>query len=123
MPFITVTYPPKYPLTGSEKKWIERRESMEEKTGVFFCHYCKHLTEYYDEWIGYCDGMPCPVYPEELEAAMWKDAAEFEARTAAKLANRCRNTRPCTGEPCKECEARRLKQARLAVEEEMERTE
>lgn len=112
-------------LTEDEKKWIERRERMEEETGVFFCQYCEHLTEYYDEWIGYCDGMPCPVYPEELEAAMWKDAAEFEARVASSIARDAYN---CAGDEMlfQHQEGARpqgwyiLRDARLVVEEEME---
>lgn len=146
MPFITVTYPPKYPLTESEKKWLKERELDCLEYGGYFCSHCEHFTGEYDPWTGYCDVAvaQCPI-----ESPDWKDCAEFEARLNKRLIEGEEIDKPCShfpkpmgcpypkkllepGEdisphcpftkkwntPCEWCD---LKELRLLVEEEMEK--
>ena len=118
MPFITVTYPPKYPLTESEKKWLEERKDKGEYN-FYYCQYCNKIPSIVTG--GLCAG-PCPMYPGGFE---YEDCAEFEARVAARLTRSHDELTACDGFDatchsetltCWEC---RLKHARLAVEEEM----
>lgn len=99
-------------LTESEKQWIEHREAMQFLTGTYIADF-----EEYPLWNPGKD---------------WQEAAEFEARVAAKLANPhwavCWNSDSCLefdgskDEPrwWWNCEWCRLKHARLQVEEEMD---
>lgn len=108
-------------LTEAEKKWLEERENR-------ICKFCIHCPGYLntipclDWWDGTC------MMDTTLEE--FRDAAEFEARVAAKLAQSpcwscpeksklsCpRGKSEANGRP--KAEACRLKHARLAVEEEM----
>lgn len=114
MPFITITYPPNYPLTESEKKWLERREDRCSETGY-----------YISPW-----DFPGKSLFGITERPNYKDAAEFEARVVAKLTESacltCPENKP-GGCPTRKIVAHgrehvetcRLKHARLAVEEEM----
>lgn len=98
-------------LTEIERAWLERREVI---------HQCKG----YYIWAGY--------WEEGVELEDIQDAAEFEARVAAKLANPqwavCWNSDSCLefdgskDEPrwWWNCEWCRLKHARLQVDEEMD---
>ena len=98
-------------LTESEKQWIEHREAMQFLTGTYIADF-----EEYPLWNPGKD---------------WQEAAEFEARVAAKLANPqwavCWHSDSCLefggskDEPrwVWDCEWCRLKHARLQVEEEM----
>ena len=102
-------------LTDSEKQWIEQREAMQFLTGTYIADF-----EEYPLWNPGKD---------------WQEAAEFEARVAAKLALGCESQTPCNG--CwranwKFCNLRKgfwdcadcfLKAARLAVEEKMDADE
>lgn len=111
MPFITVTYPPKYPLTESEKKWLEKREKWNSKSGY-----------YLTPWA-----FPNKTLYRVTEYADYRDAAEFEARVALLLAQKYGAWEPCYHSHCTEgadtvadCMECRLKHARLAVEQEMD---
>jgi hypothetical protein len=121
MPFISITYPPKYPLTDSEKKWLEGKSEADcpapcvrtGKRGLFDMRYCLKACE------GNRASSPkyCPI------ASDFRDAAEFEARVAAKLTSG--TSWYFYDENChlqvslKKNRFLRLKHARLAVEEEM----
>lgn len=117
MPFVTVTYPPKYPLTDSEKKWLrERDEMLEEFEDLYayrFCEHCEYMSPA-DDFVGcrcaYFNGYgevvlgDCPIEPRKYYFA---DAARFEALVARSLA--CfRNTN--------QTDFYNLKRARLHVE-------
>ena len=80
MPFITVTYPPKYPLTESEKKWLEERKrfSKREFNSYYVCAYCEKFTP-----DRLCHSALCPI---DVAHVVHRDVAEFEARVAANLA-------------------------------------
>jgi hypothetical protein len=97
-------------LTDEEIAWYAERDWTLEILGNYSCGLCQYRVP--DDLL--CIFRECPKFKDD-----YKDAAEFEARVAAKLANKCTDTRPCIG-ACKTCEARRLKHARLAVEAEME---
>lgn len=95
-------------LTESEKKWIEQREAMQFLTGTYIADF-----EEYPLWNSGKD---------------WQEAAEFEARVAAKLADWLARDMGCfvCGEKiCKKqkdrsCGEKLLQAARLAAEEEMD---
>ena len=110
-------------LTDSERAWLKYRDIVNPR-GTYFCEYCKDYAECHSD-MGW--GVECPTAPLSLH-----DAALFEARVAAKLANPqwavCWNSDSCLefdgskDEPrwwwnCAWC---RLKHARLQVEEEMD---
>ena len=85
MPFIQVTYPPKYPLTETEKEWLEDRAENLEIFGGYFCPNCPEFV-LEDEGFMYCGrggGESCIDNPHKYT---FKDAAEFEARVSLKLA-------------------------------------
>jgi hypothetical protein len=115
MPFITVTYPPKYPLTEAEKKWLGEREVADAVDyGAYSCPSCGMLSKL----DGYCVLRRCPRFDPNFE-----DAAEFEARVAAWMADNLPSCDFCKWyEECfpTSCARTRLKYARLAVEAEME---
>lgn len=112
-------------LTQNEKNWLEEREKRPAPC---------ILNESWNWCLNICSGQtlplrsPCPMVPD------YRDAAEFEARVAAKLAIARMEVNwdddfsccpPETGE--RECSKKRLdcqwcwlKNARLAVESEME---
>jgi hypothetical protein len=112
-------------LTEAEKKWLGDREQVEIANGLYSCAHCKLFSNIYSVYTGYCIGeyAECPIVPD------FQDAAEFEARVAAKLTGLNAAELPCypnflcpfsaknLGIGCKDCF---LKHARLAVEEEME---
>ena len=51
MPFITITYPPKYPLTESEKVWLEeRKQYIQQYSSETFCKYCYYVKEVPKGW-------------------------------------------------------------------------
>ena len=110
-------------LTEAEKKWLEERERTELTHGLYSCAHCWHCTIERDLYHGYCTASEdyCLIEPD------FRDAAEFEARVAAKLAY-FDIYRPCADDgrcielpmPCQSC---RIKHARLAVEAEMEQEE
>ena len=101
-------------LTDSEKQWIEQREAMQFLTGTYIADF-----EEYPLWNPGKD---------------WQEAAEFEARVAAKLAKgypnwtcrekdyRCPGWEVCMslGVSKMPCPFAALKGARLEVEEEMD---
>ena len=100
-------------LTNSEKLWLKTRDSYE----YFSCRYCPGLP-YYGPFTP-AHGRPCArwCFKQKERKACWlasyyEDAALFEARVAAKLAN------PFFYEqyPAEI----RLMLARLEVEEEMD---
>lgn len=73
MPFITITYPPKYQLTESEKKWLHERKKVK---GWAFCLHCTNGKK----------AFPCAIWCKNLcpvdGALDFSDAAEFEARVS-----------------------------------------
>lgn len=87
MPTITVSRPPKYPLTKSEKEWLERRRHNLSMFGGYFCPSCP--------WIVIDDLMYCgrggetQCVVDTPHALMYKEAAEFEARVYEKAAEHC----------------------------------
>ena len=111
-------------LTEDEKKWLEEREQVELRHGLYSCGHCKWHSDVFDEYTGYCaaEFRDCPIMGN------FREAAEFEARVAAKLA-----TVICAG--CEDFNKKdvcplaiyqaiglyecRMKHARLAVEREM----
>lgn len=115
MPLITLPEP-KYPLTESEKQWLKQKEILDEVSEVCYT-------------VGSCEDCyakeSCYLWPND-----YRDAAEFEARVAAKLATMIcdrfcadilNNKVCCRGHDDRSgMYACRLKRARLAVEEEME---
>jgi len=101
-------------LTQSEREWLYRRELIYKWDGWYV-------------WDGY--------YEPDTELENWQDAAEFEARVAAWLAEAFMyilhdapgdhiQDMPCDDCPVKECKLdckdSILKWARLTVEEEMD---
>lgn len=130
-------------------EWLEEREARNQVHAGYFCKYCCH-GNFDDENFFYCD-VPqsgrededigfCPIYLyDAAESYVQKlksliDAAEFEARVAAKLAD------PSGPEPCEHeekhyhcpwprsviegkrtCSFCRMKYARIEVEREMDR--
>jgi hypothetical protein len=123
VPWITLPEP-KYPLTESEKKWLEEREKTNENNGYYFCAHSELQSAAWNTERGWLD-VPWVIDTKET----YKDAAEFEARVAAKLTGLNAAELPCypnflcpysakhIGRGCKGCF---LKHARLAVEAEME---
>jgi hypothetical protein len=105
-------------LTESDKKWLGKRE----KRGAYFCFHCSGGDLEFPCLESWHSPNDCPVE----DGQDYRDAAEFEARVAAKLAT-YEYTDPCLGKTicpyagkgwtCSRCN---LKHARLAVEEEME---
>lgn len=135
MPFITVTYPPKYPLTESEKEWLEDRQENLEIFGGYFCPDCPEFV-LEDEGFMYCGRggwEQCVVAnPHKF---IFKDCAEFEARVAARTISIEFGDLPCGAGDCADpkmlsyttlgentvgCDMCVLRAARLAVEAEME---
>ena len=119
-------------LTEQEKEWLTMRKLWR----YAICHYCPALQ--YKEDIHDCcyscchqgDGSKPLCYKLRRASGGW-DAAEFEARVAARLAelfSASTELAPlCPSCPCEDdcytgffkCESAILKYARLAVEEEM----
>lgn len=87
-------------LTESEREWLEHRDAMQFLTGTYIADFAE--------------------YPLWNSGKDWQEAAEFEARVAAKLAE---NDWGNIDEDCPPNMAfgwGKLKHARLQVEEEME---
>ena len=130
-------------LTEAEKKWLEERKPPTKqpyKTTADdnFCRYCARYNTHCTPWFR--DVAYCPTD----KGGDFTDAAEFEARVAALLSVSENRLTPCltdlnpeTRGECKQwrfywrnsyavywgCAACRLKYARLAVEQEMEKEE
>jgi hypothetical protein len=128
-------------LTEAEKKWLEERKPPTQKPWTTtaddnFCRTCKKYNIDCVPWFR--NTVDCPTD----QGGHFRDAAEFEARVAAKLSIREDRLTPCILDPnpethgeCKQwhfywrnsyavycgCAACRLKYARLAVEEEMKK--
>ena len=107
-------------LTDKESKWLEEREQITIANGLYFCAHCDMYSGVYSVFTGYCTAFEiddCPM------VSTFRDAAEFEARVAAKLAEGPDGCQECfwglKGWSADNAEAR-LKHARLAVEAEME---
>lgn len=112
-------------LSEADKKWLKEREQHKRNGEQFYsCADCEHRSAEYDLFDGWCDNEgACPI---ELGYRDLQDAAEFEARVAAKLTGNHDDLTDCDGFDstchsemltCWDC---RLKHARLAVEAEME---
>lgn len=85
MPFITVTYPPKYPLTDSEKEWLERRKEYLEE---YMCSICKWEWNFdaeicFPKWE-YC--VKNQHLPPRVCEGNYEDSALFEALVSEGLA-------------------------------------
>lgn len=128
-------------LTDSEKRWLQLRK-LYEGANYYSYYSCMHC-QFYNEgrWQGYkrpcneaCLYDGCPFIDIESEEAVYDyiDAARFEERVAAKLANpqwavcwisdSCLEFGGSKDEPRGwwNCEWCRLKHARLQVEEDMD---
>ena len=115
-------------LTDGERAWLKKKERIlrEGKVWGAWCYACPNFGR---DWAECYAHQYCPIFNSH-EAL--QDAAEFEARVAAKLALGCESQTPCNG--CwranwKFCNLRKgywdcadcfLKTARLIVEEEMD---
>lgn len=87
-------------LTEQEKAWLERRKNL--------CSKCIHKA--LGCILGKSEGKrECIFFDADLGESDYKDAAEFEARVALWLIDKCDRAH-CS-----------LYQARLAVEQEMEK--
>ena len=88
-------------LTESEREWLERREFIQQCEGDYI-------------WAGY--------WEEGVELKVMQEAAEFEARVAAKLAihHLCITCPYPDGPGPRPCGWCLMKRARLKVEEEMD---
>lgn len=104
-----------YALTDKERKWLEQR--------TYRCKYCIHYKE------GICFWCPDMKKFETRTYSLvpdYRDAAEFEARVAARLAGAWAiGEDMCFNNHCQlfdkdRCTACYLKNARIAVEEEMD---
>ena len=113
-------------LTESEREWLNNRDNHAEH----FCRWC-------DTWetcLGEFGAIFCPSWTQKVQL---REAAEFEGRVSAKLANIHFGTEDCAycsnhinvNEYCGECKtastdkrclACRIKYARQQVEEEMD---
>ena len=108
-------------LTESEKEWLKERVLLP-------CYFCKYCTGYHNQscnafeplsscWNRLCENFDFEYFDEEV----FLDAAEFESRVAAKLADITFCTfRDINGLRFECLPEIRLKYARLSVEEEMD---
>ena len=129
MPFISIPYPPKYPLTQHEREWLEERHGRELRHGHFSCIHCEHFTLRCDPYTGHCDGSTedCPF---EINIRHLQDAAEFEALVAAHAVKLKAEELPCypnklcpfRAKQIGSCNACYLRHARLLAEATMERS-
>lgn len=115
-------------LTKKDKEWLEKRERVLVANDLYSCAHCAQYSDIYSVWTGYC----AAIEPFECGIrANYRDAAEFEARVAAKLSRMDWEDVPCAhgmslfcpkkGGPHINCGAWCLmREARLAVEAEME---
>ena len=126
MPFITITYPPKYPLTESEKVWLEeRKQYIQQSSSETFCKYCYYVKEVPKGWA--CDADICPTDKRDND---YSDAAEFEALVAAKAVKLKADALPCypnklcpyKAQQIGSCHACYLRHARLLAEATMGRS-
>lgn len=113
-------------LTEAEKRWLEERKPPTKKIYKTTAddNFCRHCTRYNTNctpWFR--DVAYCPTD----QGGDFRDAAEFSARVAAKLAGREHPVPCCSGKCChpipyaRLCPACRLKHAHLEVEAEMEK--
>lgn len=124
----------KYALTEQERKWLEKRK----KKNTRLCTTCQNHAPWYVRGklvkLG-CrtdSGEACPFYRSSHTLDDYRDAAEFEARVAAKLTleEPCPLPENADLDECPyfteddgsafSCRWCRLKRARIAVEEEMD---
>lgn len=111
MPFVTVTYPPKFPLTEAERSWLEGRKSM-----CLRCDcYIDHLVGAASCWDGMRKGWAVPDCKMFYRADLvpdYKDVAEFEAKCASLwgygIFRRWREVFPENRDVCKVCREMRL---------------
>ena len=105
-------------LTDSEREWLNNRDNYAEH----FCRWC----DAWEDCQGELSAILCISWTQKVQL---REAAEFEQRVAAKLADIyseveseichvCPAWFPCFGE--QDCRATILKYARLKVEEEMD---
>lgn len=114
-------------LTEAEKMWLEERKPPTKKPYKTTAddNFCRHCTRYNTNCIPWFrDVAYCPTD----QGGDFRDAAEFSARVAAKLAEETAKWEPCYNSGrcpvdvlyAKKCIPCRLKHARLEVEAEME---
>ena len=78
------------PLNEQEREWLERRKKNEKEYGSVYCPCCEQFNPEWDLYLGYCnDSTDCPLTEHDF-----RDAAEFEARVAEKLAKPRSDLRP-----------------------------
>ena len=78
------------PLNAQERKWLERRKKNEKEYGSVYCPCCEQFNPEWDLYLGYCnDSTDCPLTEHDF-----RDAAEFEARVAERLAKPRKELRP-----------------------------
>lgn len=107
-------------LTDKDREWLEKRV-IDNGDNDVYCRYCNNRPSIITG--GLCAGI-CPLFPADYQ---FSDAAEFEARVAAKLA-RGEFYRPCHSVDVEKCAypvegnccVCHIKYARFAVEAEME---
>ena len=129
MPFITISNPPKYPLTRHEKEWLKARQDRELRHGHFSCIYCEHFISQCDPYTGHCDGTISDCMFEVIKRHL-QDAAVFEALVAAKAVKLKADALPCypnklcpyKAQQIGSCHACYLRHARLLAEATMERS-
>ena len=105
-------------LSDKDREWLEKREER----GAYYCYHCTDGRIHFECMDVWNSPNNCPLE----DAQDFRDAAEFEARVAAKLAQNTQAV-PCIEHGCPHgmpliwlCVSCRLKYARLAVEAEME---
>ena len=77
-------------LSEKEKDWLERRKKNEKEYGSVYCPCCEQFNPEWDLYLGYCnDSTDCALTEHDF-----RDAAEFEARVAEKLAKPRSELRP-----------------------------
>lgn len=107
-------------LDEAEKWWLYTRKNVDMVTGTYFCATCQYMNDEEEE----CIFRKCPIFEAD-----YRDAAEFEARVAARLTGLNAAELPCypnflcpyRAKHIGSCKACYLKHARLAVEAEMEK--
>ena len=110
-------------LSDKDREWLEKREER----GDYYCYHCTDGRLHFECLAAWDAPNNCPLE----DAQDFRDAAEFEARVAAKLSRMDWEDVPCAhgmslfcpkkGGPHINCGAWCLmREARLAVETEME---
>lgn len=111
-------------LTKDELQWLEDREMpINEYNYSYYCRYCRHYVDDCTHGLGFRRIELCPT---STSKASYKDAAEFEALVAAKVADSCWHQYVKWETPIKpnlslfQRSKDRLKHARIEVEKEMD---